>query len=86
MLDILLALEREEDYSHRLIKAVLDKYDYLEGREKAFIKRVTEGTLERGLELDHYLNHFSSLPVGKMRPLIRCLMRMSAYQLLCHTI
>ncbi len=82
VLDILLALEREEDYSHRLIKAVLDKYDYLEGREKAFIKRVTEGTLERGLELDHYLNHFSSLPVGKMRPLIRCLMRMSAYQLL----
>ncbi len=74
VLDILLALEREEDYSHRLIKAVLDKYDYLEGREKAFIKRVTEGTLERGLELDHYLNHFSSLPVGKMRPLIRCLM------------
>lgn len=82
VLDILLALEREEDYSHRLIKAVLDKYDYLEGREKAFIKRVTEGTLERGLELDYYLNHFSSLPVGKMRPLIRCLMRMSAYQLL----
>ena len=82
VLDMLLALEREEDYSHRLIKAVLDKYDYLEGREKAFIKRVTEGTLERGLELDHYLNHFSSLPVGKMRPLIRCLMRMSAYQLL----
>ena len=82
VLDILLALEREEDYSHRLIKAVLDKYDYLEGREKAFIKRVTEGTLERGLELDYYLDRFSSLPVGKMRPLIRCLMRMSVYQLL----
>nr|WP_304955562.1 16S rRNA (cytosine(967)-C(5))-methyltransferase RsmB [uncultured Acetatifactor sp.] len=81
VLDILLALEREEDYSHRLIKAVLDKYDYLEGREKAFIKRVTEGTLERGLELDYYLNHYSSLPVNKMRPLIRCLMRMSVYQL-----
>ena len=47
VLDMLLALEREEDYSHRLIKAVLDKYDYLDGLEKAFIKRVTEGTLER---------------------------------------
>lgn len=82
VLDILLSLEREEDYSHRLIKAVLDKYDYLEGREKAFIKRVAEGTLERGLELDYYLDRFSSLPVGKMRPLIRCLMRMSVYQLL----
>jgi len=81
VLDMLLSLEREEDYSHRLIKAVLDKYDYLESREKAFIKRLTEGTLERGLELDYYLNHYSSLPVDKMRPLIRCLMRMSVYQL-----
>lgn len=81
-LDILIALDRQEDYSHRLLKAVLDKYDYLEGREKAFIKRLTEGTLERGLELDYYLNQYSTLSVGKMRPLIRCLMRMSVYQLL----
>ncbi len=82
VLDILIALERQEEYSHRLLKAVLDKYDYLEGREKAFIKRLTEGTLERGLELDYYLNQYSTLSVGKMRPLIRCLMRMSVYQLL----
>ena len=81
VLDILLALEREEDYSHRLMKAVLDKYDYLEARDKAFIKRTAEGTLERRLELDYYLEQHSSVPVRKMRPLIRCLLRMSAYQL-----
>ena len=82
VLDTLLALERKEDYSHRLIKSVLDKYDYLETKEKSFIKRVTEGTLERQPELDYYLDHYSSLPVRKMRPLIRSLMRMSVYQLL----
>ena len=82
ILDTLLALEQGEEYSHRLIKAVLDKYDYLEAREKAFIKRVTEGTIERKLELDYYLNHYASLPVKKMRPPIRCLLRMSVYQLL----
>lgn len=82
VLDILLAVEREEDYSHRLMKSVLDKHDYLEARDKAFIKRVSEGTLERGLELDYYLNQCSTIPVEKMRPLIRCLMRMSVYQLL----
>lgn len=82
ILDTLLTLEREGEFSHKLIKAVLDKYDYLEGRDKAFIKRVTEGTIERQLELDYYLNHFSSVPVRKMKPLIRCLLRMSAYQLL----
>lgn len=82
VLDTLLTLEREGDYSHRLIKSVLDKYDYLEARDKAFIKRLTEGTLERQLELDYYLDSFSSLPVRKMKPLIRCLLRMSVYQLL----
>lgn len=82
VLDTLLALEREEEFSHKLIKAVLDKYDYLDAREKAFIKRVTEGTLERRIELDYYLNHFSSVPVRKMKPLIRNLLRMSTYQLL----
>lgn len=82
ILDILLTLERGEEFSHKLVKAVLDKYDYLEGRDKAFMKRVTEGTIERQLELDYYLNHFSSVPVKKMKPLIRCLLRMSTYQLI----
>ncbi len=82
MLDTLLEMERSKSYSSKLIKAVLDKYDYLEGREKSFMKRVLEGTLERRIELDYYLNYFSSVPVQKMKPLIRCLMRMSVYQLL----
>ncbi len=82
VLDILLALEREEEFSHRLIAAVLDKYDYLEGRDKAFIKRLAEGTVERRIELDYYLDCFSSLPVRKMKPAIRCILRMGVYQLL----
>lgn len=81
VLDTLLALERGEEYSHRLIRAVLDKHDYLDSREKSFIKRVTEGAIERQIELDYYLNQVSSVPVKKMKPLIRCLLRMSAYQL-----
>lgn len=82
VLDILLTLEREEQFANKLIKAVLDKYDYLSGQEKAFIKRVAEGTIERQLELDYYLDTFSTVPVRKMKPLIRCLMRMSVYQIL----
>lgn len=82
VLETLLALERGEELSHRFIKAVLDKYNYLEERDKAFIKRLTEGTIERQMELDYYLDRLSSVPVRKMKPLIRCLMRMSVYQLL----
>ena len=82
VLDTLLVLEKENTFSHKLIKDVLDKYDYLDARNKAFIKRVTEGTIERQIELDYYLNQYSSVAVCKMKPLIRCLMRMSVYQIL----
>ena len=82
VLDTLLSLEREGGLSHQLIRGVLSKYDYLDPRDKKYLKRVTEGTLERQIELDHYLDHYSSVPVKKMKPLIRCLLRMSVYQLL----
>uniref|UniRef100_UPI004055D37D 16S rRNA (cytosine(967)-C(5))-methyltransferase RsmB n=1 Tax=Acetatifactor sp. TaxID=1872090 RepID=UPI004055D37D len=82
VLDTLLTLERGEEFSHKLLKAVLDKYDYLDSRDKAFMKRLTEGTIERQIELDYYLNYFSSVPVRKMKPLIRCLLRMSTYQII----
>ena len=82
VLDMLLSIEREEEYSHRLVGQVLDKYGYLEARERAFIKRLFEGTLERRIELDYILDGISSVPVRRMKPLIRNLLRMSVYQLL----
>ncbi len=82
ILDTLLSIEKGEQYSNQLIRAVLDKYNYLDARDKAFIKRVTEGTIERQIELDYYLDHFSTVPVWKMKPLVRTLLRMSVYQLL----
>ena len=66
VLDMLLAMEPKtegrQEYSNKLVKSVLDKFDYLDAKEKAFIKRLSEGTLERQLELDYYLNRFSKLP------------------------
>lgn len=82
VLDMLLMVEREEEYSHRIIRSVLDKYDYLSGQEKAFMKRLFEGCIERRLELDYHINRFASMPVKKMKPLIRCLLRMGTYQIL----
>lgn len=82
VLDILLELEKQTEYSNVLIAAVLDKYDYLDGREKAFIKRVSEGTIERRIQLDYVLDQYSKTPVMKMKPFIRALLRMSVYQLL----
>lgn len=82
IVSMLLEIMEKDRYSHLVIREVLDKYDYLDGREKAFMKRVTEGTLERKIQLDGVLNQFSKVPVSKMKPFIRNLLRMSVYQLL----
>lgn len=82
VLDILLELEKSEEYSNILIASALEKYDYLDGKEKAFIKRVCEGTIEREIQIDYVLDQYSKTPVMKMKPLIRELLRMSVYQLL----
>ena len=82
VLDMLLEMERERVYSNILIRRVLDKYDDLPGKDKAFIKRVTEGTLERRIQIDYIMDQFSKTPSGKMKPLIRNLLRMSVYQIL----
>ena len=58
VLDMLLELERGGEYGNLLLKNVLDKYDYLDGRDKAFIKRLTEGVLERRIQLDYVLGQF----------------------------
>lgn len=82
IVNMLLAISAGEEYSHVLIRNVLEKYDYLDGKDKAFIKCVTEGCLERRLELDYILDGFSNTSVKKMKPFIRELLRMSVYQLL----
>ena len=49
-------------YSHQVIRDVLDKYNYSEGRDKAFVKRMAEGTLERLIKIDYILIDVFSLP------------------------
>ena len=81
-LDVLLDVEKNQSLGSNLIKDVLEKYDYEDQREKAFFKRLTEGTLEWQITLDYVLDCFSKTPVKKMKPLIRCLLRIGAYQIL----
>lgn len=81
ILGILLEVIEEGNYSHLVIRAVLDKYQYLEKQERAFITRVAEGTIQSMIELDYIINQFSKVKVNKMKPVIRNILRMSVYQL-----
>ena len=67
--------------SHQVLSAVLDKHQYLEKQERAFLSRSVEGVMEYLLTLDYILDSFSNTPVRKMKPFIRNLLRMSLYHL-----
>lgn len=82
VVEMLLEVVRTGTHSHILLKQILDKYNYIEEIDKAWIKRVFGGTLEREITIDYVINKYSNTPVNKMKPYIRCLMRMSVYQIL----
>lgn len=81
VLGVLLEVTRDGEYSHIALRNVLNKYQYLDKKERAFITRVTEGTLEHMIEIDYIINQFSKVKVNKMKPVIRCIMRSAVYQL-----
>lgn len=81
VLDVLMEINEHDSYSHLVIRQALNKYQYLDKNERAFITRLASGTIEKQIELDYIINSFSKTPVRKMKPLIRNILRMSVYQL-----
>ncbi len=81
VLGILMEVTQDGEYSHIALRNVLSKYQYLDKKERAFITRVTEGTLERMIELDYIINQFSKVKVNKMKPVIRNILRSAVYQM-----
>ena len=81
-LDALLESESSGRASSGIITDILNKYDYLDQRDKAFIKLLFEGVTERRITLDFILDKRSSVKTRKMKPVIRNILRMGLYQML----
>lgn len=81
VLDILLQYEKEGTKLRPLLNAALDKYVYLDSRDRAFIKSLTEGVAERRITLDYIADRVSKTPTERMKPVIRMIIRMGIYQL-----
>ena len=58
VLGILMETVENGQYSHIVLRDVLAKYQYLSRQERAFITRVSEGTLEHLIEIDYILDQF----------------------------
>ena len=81
ILDILFEVLEKDQYSHLVIRRALDKFGWIPKQERAFIDRVSRGTIEHLLELDDRINQVSSVKTARMKPVIRTILRMTAYQL-----
>ena len=73
ILETLLVIEKESGTGYAGITQVLDKYAYLDKRDRSFIKRILEGCIERRIELDYIIDSKSlssvsiSLPFSSLR-------------------
>ncbi len=53
----------------------------LDERDRRFLTALTEGTVERCIEIDYLINQYSVKKVDKLKPYIRNILRMSVYQI-----
>lgn len=53
-----------------------------DARDRAFVRRLYIGVLERLIYIDHIINHFSSIHSSKMKPVILNILRTAVYQLI----
>lgn len=81
ILNVLLEIGQGGELSSNAIHDALAKYQYFSKRDRAFITRVCEGTVERRIEIDYIIDCFSSVPVAKMKPVIQEILRSAVYQI-----
>lgn len=80
-LEAMISIVEKGENATAVMQETLEKYQYLPREDRAFFKRLTQGTLEHLLELDYLINQVSKTKVKKMKPVIRNILRLGAYQL-----
>lgn len=80
-LDIIINVMENGAYSDKALHHVLDSGIIASKRDRSFLSRLCEGTVERVIILDYIIDYFSSVKTHKMKPVIRNVMRMSVYQI-----
>lgn len=79
---VLYQVLEEGKYSHLQLQQIFRENPDYTARDRAFAERIVRGVLEHLYELDAWIDHGSRLPVRKLKPQIRTLLRMSVYQIL----
>lgn len=65
-----------------LLSAALRRHPFLPRQERAFLLELVQGVKRWEIRLDYLLAGMASLPLKKMHPLVRQILRLAAFQLL----
>ena len=82
ILEILMEILEKKQFSHVVINNTIENFSFLDKRDRAFIKRVSEGSVENLISIDYVINSYSKIKVKKMKPEIRNILRLSVYQII----
>lgn len=81
-LDVLLQIMEEGVFCHIALHQALLKREEIVQRDRNFLTRLVEGTVERAIEMDYIIDLYSKVKIRKMKPVIRNILRMAVYQIL----
>ena len=83
---VLLEIMENHRKSHTILKETfeneLSEGNRMSSTDRAFVERIVIGSLDRMITLDTILGRFLSKPLRSLKPLIRGILRISAYQLM----
>lgn len=68
-------------FSGNVLSSLLSEHQSMDKKERSFMARLVQGTVERCISLDYLLNHYSKVKTKKMKPAIRNILRISVYQI-----
>ena len=80
-MDILVDIDKKKGLSHLVLSDTLKNYQYLDKKDRAFLTRLCQGTIEYQIQLDYIIDQFSRTKAKKCKPVIRAILRMGVYQL-----
>ena len=83
VLEILEKVRESGTYSHIAVKEVLDRCERegMDRQQRAFVKRLAEGVIERRIEIDSVIRRFTKKGT-RIKPAIREILRMGVFQIL----
>lgn len=79
--EIVFGVLEKQGHSDSIFHRLLEEMSEMDVREKKFIKRLSYGTIERAVELDAYIRHFSTVPIRRLSAAVRTVLRMALYEI-----